>query len=154
MYVSSTSIAILFPFRHPAIYGHLRASIAATPHPFCLYLSRSPSLPVPFPLSPSFSRFRLFPHFLMTKGKNGMLILNLNRIRILYMPPVYAIISFFSYRFFRSYTYYELIEVGELRDSASNSIPPPLHFARPLGLIVYCASGRCTPAACSPYTFA
>ncbi|OCB90250.1 DUF300-domain-containing protein [Sanghuangporus baumii] len=27
------------------------------------------------------------------------------------MPPVYAIISFFSYRFFRSYTYYELIEV-------------------------------------------
>ncbi|KAI5121000.1 hypothetical protein M0805_000461 [Coniferiporia weirii] len=32
-------------------------------------------------------------------------------IRILYMPPVYAIISFFSYRFFRSYTYYELIEV-------------------------------------------
>ncbi|KAH9940132.1 organic solute transporter Ostalpha-domain-containing protein [Epithele typhae] len=32
-------------------------------------------------------------------------------IRILYMPAVYAIISFFSYRFFRSYTYYELIEV-------------------------------------------
>ncbi|KAL5513921.1 hypothetical protein ACEPAG_2682 [Sanghuangporus baumii] len=32
-------------------------------------------------------------------------------IRILYMPPVYAVISFFSYRFFRSYTYYELIEV-------------------------------------------
>lgn len=27
------------------------------------------------------------------------------------MPPVYAIISFFSYRYFRSYTYYELIEV-------------------------------------------
>src|ERR1700733_8575049 len=25
--------------------------------------------------------------------------------RILYMPPVFAIISFFSYRFFRSYTY-------------------------------------------------
>ncbi|KII84943.1 hypothetical protein PLICRDRAFT_45794 [Plicaturopsis crispa FD-325 SS-3] len=33
-------------------------------------------------------------------------------IRILYMPPVYAIISFFSYRFFRDYTYYELIEVA------------------------------------------
>jgi hypothetical protein len=32
-------------------------------------------------------------------------------IRILYMPPVYAIISFFSYRFFRHYTYYSLIEV-------------------------------------------
>ncbi|KAF8311482.1 DUF300-domain-containing protein [Clavulina sp. PMI_390] len=27
------------------------------------------------------------------------------------MPPVYAIISFFSYRYFRSYTYYSLIEV-------------------------------------------
>lgn len=26
------------------------------------------------------------------------------------MPPVYATISFFSYRFFRSYTYYELVE--------------------------------------------
>jgi uncharacterized membrane protein len=33
-------------------------------------------------------------------------------IRILYMPPVYAIISFFSYRFFRKYTYYVLIEVA------------------------------------------
>ncbi|EJF61950.1 organic solute transporter Ostalpha-domain-containing protein [Dichomitus squalens] len=31
-------------------------------------------------------------------------------IRILYMPAVYALISFFSYRFFRSYTYYDLIE--------------------------------------------
>lgn len=29
------------------------------------------------------------------------------------MPPVYAIISFFSYRYFREYTYYEFIEVGE-----------------------------------------
>lgn len=28
------------------------------------------------------------------------------------MPPVYAIISFFSYRYFRDYTYYSLIEVG------------------------------------------
>jgi hypothetical protein len=28
------------------------------------------------------------------------------------MPPVYAIISFFSYRFFRKYTYYALIEVA------------------------------------------
>ncbi|KAJ6625597.1 organic solute transporter Ostalpha-domain-containing protein [Mycena sp. CBHHK59/15] len=32
-------------------------------------------------------------------------------IRILYMPPVYAVISFLSYRFFRDYTYYSLIEV-------------------------------------------
>ncbi|KAI0294073.1 organic solute transporter Ostalpha-domain-containing protein [Multifurca ochricompacta] len=35
-------------------------------------------------------------------------------LRILYMPPVYAVISFFSYRFFRSYTYYSLIETGAL----------------------------------------
>ncbi|KAF8060857.1 organic solute transporter Ostalpha-domain-containing protein [Lyophyllum atratum] len=33
-------------------------------------------------------------------------------LRILYMPPVYAIISFFSYRFFRHYTYYSFIEVA------------------------------------------
>ncbi|KAG1814227.1 organic solute transporter Ostalpha-domain-containing protein [Suillus subaureus] len=32
-------------------------------------------------------------------------------LRILYMPPVYAIISFSSYRFFRTYSYYVLIEV-------------------------------------------
>ena len=33
-------------------------------------------------------------------------------LRILYMPPVYAIISFFSYRYFRSYTYYSFVEAG------------------------------------------
>ncbi|GBE85962.1 predicted protein [Sparassis crispa] len=33
-------------------------------------------------------------------------------LRILYMPPVYAIISFLSYRFFRSYTYYDLVETA------------------------------------------
>ncbi|TRM60659.1 organic solute transporter Ostalpha-domain-containing protein [Schizophyllum amplum] len=33
-------------------------------------------------------------------------------LRILYMPPVYAIISFASYRYFRSYTYYSLVEVA------------------------------------------
>ncbi|KAK7057130.1 organic solute transporter Ostalpha-domain-containing protein [Favolaschia claudopus] len=32
-------------------------------------------------------------------------------IRILYMPPVYAVISFLSYRYFRDYTYYSLVEV-------------------------------------------
>ena len=39
--------------------------------------------------------------------------MSLDSIRILYMPPVYAVISFFSYRFFRSFTYYSLIETGE-----------------------------------------
>ncbi|KIP04637.1 hypothetical protein PHLGIDRAFT_19918 [Phlebiopsis gigantea 11061_1 CR5-6] len=33
-------------------------------------------------------------------------------LRILYMPPLYAIISFLSYRFFRDYTYYDLIETA------------------------------------------
>ena len=33
-------------------------------------------------------------------------------LRILYMPPVYAVISFLSYRFFRDYTYYDLIETS------------------------------------------
>jgi len=33
-------------------------------------------------------------------------------LRILYMPPIYAIISFFSYRYFRSYTYYSFIEAA------------------------------------------
>ncbi|KAJ6586973.1 DUF300-domain-containing protein [Mycena vulgaris] len=32
-------------------------------------------------------------------------------LRILYMPPVYGVISFLSYRFFRDYTYYSLVEV-------------------------------------------
>lgn len=31
-------------------------------------------------------------------------------IRIILMPPVYAVISFFGYRFFRAYTYYSLVE--------------------------------------------
>ncbi|KAI0338800.1 DUF300-domain-containing protein [Trametopsis cervina] len=33
-------------------------------------------------------------------------------LRVLYMPPVYAVISFFSFRFFRDYTYYDLIETA------------------------------------------
>ncbi|KXN88394.1 hypothetical protein AN958_07376 [Leucoagaricus sp. SymC.cos] len=33
-------------------------------------------------------------------------------LRILYMPPVYAIISFASYRFFRNYTYYSFIQIA------------------------------------------
>lgn len=35
-------------------------------------------------------------------------------LRVLYMPPVYAVVSFFSYRYFRSYTYYSLAESGAL----------------------------------------
>ena len=34
-----------------------------------------------------------------------------NSIRILYMPPIYAIISFLSYRYFWSFTNYEVAEV-------------------------------------------
>jgi len=33
-------------------------------------------------------------------------------LRILYMPPVYAIVSFFSYRFFREYTYYSFAAIA------------------------------------------
>ncbi|KAK2467699.1 hypothetical protein APHAL10511_000293 [Amanita phalloides] len=33
-------------------------------------------------------------------------------LRILYMPPIYAVISFFAYRFFRYYTYYSLIQTA------------------------------------------
>jgi len=32
-------------------------------------------------------------------------------MRILYMPPIFAIISFFSYRYFRDYTYYAVSEI-------------------------------------------
>jgi hypothetical protein len=37
------------------------------------------------------------------------------------MPPVYAVISFFSFRFFRSYTYYSLAETGELAPRFSSA---------------------------------
>lgn len=33
-------------------------------------------------------------------------------LRILYLPMVYGIISFLSYRFFRAYTYYSLVEIA------------------------------------------
>ena len=42
----------------------------------------------------------------------GGLTLMCHSLRILYMPAVYAVISFLSYRFFRDYTYYDLIETG------------------------------------------
>jgi hypothetical protein len=41
-----------------------------------------------------------------------LMIYTRSSLRILYLPPVYAIISFFSYRYFRQYTYYSLIQVG------------------------------------------
>lgn len=49
------------------------------------------------------------------------------------MPPVYAIISFFSYRFFRHYTYYSFIEVGESKprlptDSITNAFNQPMRY--------------------------
>jgi hypothetical protein len=40
------------------------------------------------------------------------LIRSARSLRILYMPPIYAIISFFSYRFFRAYTYCLLIQAS------------------------------------------
>ena len=49
-------------------------------------------------------------------------------IRVLYMPPVYAIISFFSYRFFRDYTYYSLIRIGALHPLLSKTHPHALHL--------------------------
>lgn len=51
-------------------------------------------------------------------------------IRILYMPPIYAIISFFSYRFFRSFTYYSLVEIGALPPFFCRTRPNPLHSVR------------------------
>jgi len=41
-----------------------------------------------------------------------MLTAVLYSLRILYMPPIYAIISFCSYRFYRDYTYYSFIQIG------------------------------------------
>ncbi|KIL66240.1 hypothetical protein M378DRAFT_75551 [Amanita muscaria Koide BX008] len=35
-------------------------------------------------------------------------------IRILFMPPIYAFISFLSYRFFREYVYFSLVQSGVL----------------------------------------
>jgi hypothetical protein len=58
-------------------------------------------------------------------------------IRVLYMPPIYAIISFFSYRFFRSYTYYSLIEIGALYPLLSETHPDPLHSIRGMSGLVH-----------------
>lgn len=55
------------------------------------------------------------------------------RIRILYMPLVYAVVSFFSYRFFRDYTYYSLAETSALAPSLYERVlahPPPLPSLR------------------------
>lgn len=37
------------------------------------------------------------------------------------MPPVYAIMSFLSYRYFRSYTYFSLVQVGALHPFLSEA---------------------------------
>lgn len=56
--------------------------------------------------------------------------LNLDRLRILYMPPIYGIVSFLSYRFFREYTYFELVQVGEYSVA---------YFFIPLPALTYCS---------------
>jgi hypothetical protein len=61
-------------------------------------------------------------HYLVLLAAIGYDFPGVNRIRILYMPPVYAIISFLSFRFFRSYTYYSLAETGELAPSFSSAL--------------------------------
>lgn len=48
------------------------------------------------------------------------------------MPPIYAIISFLSYRFFRSYTYYDLVETGAHLGSVllAHKLTPPTFSLR------------------------
>jgi hypothetical protein len=49
------------------------------------------------------------------------------------MPPIYAVVSFFSYRFFREYTYYSLSEASTLTPSLRERFlahPHPLHSVR------------------------
>ena len=49
------------------------------------------------------------------------------------MPPVYATVSFFSYRFFRSYTYYSFIEAGmSVFSNHARAITQKLNFTRSL----------------------
>ncbi|KNZ55404.1 uncharacterized protein VP01_2692g2 [Puccinia sorghi] len=56
-------------------------------------------------------------------------------IRIILMPPVYAVISFFSYRFFRAFTYYHLVEtVSETRLRTKKETRPT---CSPIGFVVY-----------------
>ena len=60
-------------------------------------------------------------------------------IRILYTPLVTAVISFFSYRFFRSYTYYSLVEIGALHSFVSETNPDPVHSIQGmLELVIFC----------------
>jgi hypothetical protein len=62
---------------------------------------------------------------------------HVHSIRVLYMPPVYATISFLSYRFFRSYTYYSLVQVGALHPLLSETHPDPLHSIRGMSKLIY-----------------
>ncbi|KAK7458089.1 hypothetical protein VKT23_009995 [Stygiomarasmius scandens] len=67
-------------------------------------------------------------------------------LRILYMPPVYAIISFFSYRFFRSYTYYSLVEVAATASDHNADSAIQRKDKRPLPLPFCCWRFRPTKA--------
>lgn len=55
-------------------------------------------------------------------------------MRILLFAPVFAVISFFGYRFFRAYTYYELAEVRSLKRSP-DGLSSRLIAALPLQVI-------------------
>lgn len=57
--------------------------------------------------------------FIGSKSATFIKFLKSSSIRILYMPSVYAIISFLSYRFFRSYTYYSLTISSEYVSQSS-----------------------------------
>lgn len=44
-------------------------------------------------------------------------------VRILLMPPIYAIVSFFSYRYFREYIYYVIVRDASVAFSPYPTTP-------------------------------